>query len=167
MIDRLRDRRVIVCAGAGGVGKTTTSAALALGLAAEGQRVAVITIDPARRLADALGVAALDNVPHRVATERLAGHGLRSRRAVGDDARSAADVRRAGRAAGATSDRVRDDVLGNRIYQQLAGAVAGSQEYTAIAKLYELDREGRLRRASSSTRRRRATRSTSSTRRSD
>src|SRR5471032_228293 len=53
---RLSDTRVCICLGAGGVGKTTTSAALALGLAARGQKVAVITIDPARRLAAALGI---------------------------------------------------------------------------------------------------------------
>ena len=142
MIERLRERRVIVCAGAGGVGKTTTSAALALGLAAEGLRVAVITIDPARRLADALGVEALDNEPQRVDPERLAGHGLDVR---GELWAMTLDPRRTfddliGRLA--DSERVRDEVLENRIYQQLAGAVAGSQEYTAIAKHYELDREG-------------------------
>ena len=56
---RLSDTRVCICLGAGGVGKTTTSAALALGLAARGQKVAVITIDPARRLAAALGIEEL------------------------------------------------------------------------------------------------------------
>src|ERR1700731_3222243 len=53
---RLRGKRILICVGAGGVGKTTTSAALALGLAARGQKVAVVTIDPARRLAAALGL---------------------------------------------------------------------------------------------------------------
>lgn len=142
MIERLRDRRVIVCAGAGGVGKTTISATLALGLAAEGRRVAVITIDPARRLADALGLAALDNEPLRVDPERLAGHGLDVRGelwAMTLDPRKTFDelVTQL-----ATDERTRDEVLANHIYQRVAGAVAGSQEYSAIAKLYELERHG-------------------------
>ena len=142
MIDRLRDRRVIVCAGAGGVGKTTTSAAIALGLAAEGRRVAVITIDPARRLSDALGVESLDNEPQRVDPERLAGHGIDVRGELWamtlDPRRTFDDLI----AELATTERMRDDVLENRVYQQIAGAVAGAQEYTAIAKLYELDHDG-------------------------
>ncbi len=65
--DVLRGKRIVICAGPGGVGKTTTSAAIAAGLAAGGARVAVITIDPARRLADALGLDRLDDTPRRVA----------------------------------------------------------------------------------------------------
>ena len=88
-----------VCAGAGGVGKTTTSAAIALGMAARGAKVAVVTIDPAKRLANALGLEELQNEPRRVEPERLATSGLEiSRRAVGDDARPQAHVRRADRA---------------------------------------------------------------------
>ena len=64
----------------------------------------------------------------------------------------------------APDERTRDEVFANRIYQQLSSAVAGSQEFTAIAKLYELDRVRRRSTCSCSTRRRRATRSTSSTR---
>src|SRR5271163_5131754 len=63
---RLRGKRVVVCVGAGGVGKTTTSAALALGLALRGEKVAVVTIDPARRLASALGLAELPSEPQRI-----------------------------------------------------------------------------------------------------
>src|SRR5271165_7571303 len=63
---RLSSARVCICLGAGGVGKTTTSAALALGLAARGQKVAVITIDPARRLAAALGLEELSGEPRRI-----------------------------------------------------------------------------------------------------
>ena len=65
-----------ICAGSGGVGKTTTSAALAMGLAAQGPRVAVVTIDPARRLANSLGLDELDNEPRLVDPARFAGHGL-------------------------------------------------------------------------------------------
>src|SRR5436305_369387 len=76
LTERLSGKRVVVCAGSGGVGKTTCSAAIALGLAARGQRVAVVTIDPAKRLADALGVDELGNEPHRIDPARFAGHGI-------------------------------------------------------------------------------------------
>ena len=61
--ERLEGKRIVICAGSGGVGKTTTSAALAMGLAAEGRKVAVVTIDPAKRLADSLGLEELGNEP--------------------------------------------------------------------------------------------------------
>jgi anion-transporting ArsA/GET3 family ATPase len=142
VIGRLGGKRVVICAGAGGVGKTTTSAAIALGLAAEGRRVAVITIDPARRLANALGLDALGNEPQRVPARRLEGHGIELRGELWamtlDPKRTFDDLV----ARLAPDDRAREEVLGNRIYQQLSGAVAGSQEYTAMAKLYELDRDG-------------------------
>src|SRR5581483_11849881 len=70
-------KRVWVCGGSGGVGKTTTSAAIALGMAAEGAKVAVVTIDPAKRLANALGLETLGNEPRRVAPDRLAGIEIR------------------------------------------------------------------------------------------
>src|SRR5437764_11065106 len=69
----LAGKRVCVCGGSGGVGKTTASAAIALGMAGEGAKVAVVTIDPARRLANALGLHELENEPRRVEPERLAG----------------------------------------------------------------------------------------------
>jgi anion-transporting ArsA/GET3 family ATPase len=144
VIDRVVDKRVIVCAGAGGVGKTTTSAAVALGLAARGATVAVVTIDPARRLADALGLDALDNEPRRVENRRVAGHGLEVRGelwAMTLDPKRTFDelVERL-----APDERAARDVLANRIYRQISTAVAGSQEYTAMAKLYELDRDRRF-----------------------
>ena len=139
---RLEGKRIVICAGSGGVGKTTTSAALALGLAADGARVAVVTIDPARRLADALGVDELGNEPHLVDPARLLGHGIEVRGelwAMMLDAKRTFDelIERL-----APDERSRDEVLSNRIYQQLSSAVAGSQEFTAVAKLYELDRSG-------------------------
>jgi anion-transporting ArsA/GET3 family ATPase len=142
VIDRLEGKRVVICAGAGGVGKTTTSAALAMGLAARGGRVAVITIDPARRLANSLGLRALGNEPQRVDPRRFAGHGVELRGELWamtlDPKRTFDDLV----ARLAPDERARDEVLGNRIYQQISGAVGGSQEYTAMAKLYELDRDG-------------------------
>jgi anion-transporting ArsA/GET3 family ATPase len=144
VIERLRDRQVVICAGSGGVGKTTTSAAVAMGLAAAGQRVAVVTIDPARRLADSLGLAELDNEPRLVDPRRFEGHGIVME---GELSAMMLDPKR-------TFDELieslapdagtRDDVLRNRIYQQLSAAVAGSQEFTAVAKLYELHRSGRF-----------------------
>jgi anion-transporting ArsA/GET3 family ATPase len=142
--ERLEGKRMCIVAGSGGVGKTTTAAALAMGLAAEGRRVAVVTIDPARRLADSLGLEELGNEPRLVDRERFAGHGLQMRGelwAMMLDAKRTFDelIERL-----APDERTRDDILGNRIYAELSGAVAGSQEFTAIAKLYELDRSGRF-----------------------
>jgi anion-transporting ArsA/GET3 family ATPase len=141
---RLQGKRVVICAGSGGVGKTTTSAALAMGLAAAGQRVAVVTIDPARRLANSLGLAQLDNEPRLVDPGRFAGHGIAMDGelwAMMLDPKRTFDelVERL-----APDSASRDDVLSNRIYAQLSGAVAGSQEFSAVAKLYELDRSGRF-----------------------
>ncbi|HTN22349.1 MAG TPA: ArsA-related P-loop ATPase, partial [Solirubrobacteraceae bacterium] len=71
LAEKLDGKRVVIVAGSGGVGKTTASAALALGMAAAGRRVAVVTIDPARRLADSLGLEELGNEPRRVDPELL------------------------------------------------------------------------------------------------
>jgi anion-transporting ArsA/GET3 family ATPase len=138
----LRDRRIVICVGPGGVGKTTTAAAVAMGLAESGQKVAVVTIDPARRLADALGLEELGNEPRLVDPARFAAHGVEIQGelwALMLDAKRTFDdlIERL-----APDARARDEVLANRIYQQLSGAVAGSQEFTAIAKLYELDQDG-------------------------
>jgi anion-transporting ArsA/GET3 family ATPase len=140
----LAEKRICICLGAGGVGKTTTSAALALALAQRGKRVCVVTIDPARRLAAALGVEELGNEPRRVDARRLARHGAE---VSGELWAMMLDPKRTfdeliGRLA--PDERRRDEVLQNRIYRELSSAVAGSQEFTAIAKLYDLDREGRF-----------------------
>jgi anion-transporting ArsA/GET3 family ATPase len=140
--EMLEGKRICICGGSGGVGKTTTSAAIAMGMAARGLKVAVVTIDPARRLANSLGLEELGNEPRRVEPSRLEDHGLEVRGelwAMMLDAKRTFDelIERL-----APDERSRDDVLSNRIYQEISSAVAGSQEYTAIAKLYELDREG-------------------------
>ena len=141
--DLLRGRRVCVCAGPGGVGKTTVAAALATGLAASGLDVAVVTIDPARRLADALGLATLGGEEHRVDPECLAAAGL----AVdGELWALCLDAKRTwdqvvGRYAPDTA--TREAILANPVYRQLSSAVAGTQEYMAMEKLYELYDEGR------------------------
>lgn len=132
--------RVCICGGSGGVGKTTTSAAIASGMAARGHKVCVVTIDPAQRLADALGLDALGNEPHRVDPAPFAAAGT----AFADggelwalqlDAKRTFDdlIERL-----SPDARTREEILSNRIYRELSGAVAGSQEFTAIAKLHDL-----------------------------
>jgi anion-transporting ArsA/GET3 family ATPase len=138
----LEGKRVVICAGSGGVGKTTMAAALGMGMAERGLRVAVVTIDPARRLATSLGLEELGNEPRLVDRERFASRGIEvdgELWAMMLDAKRTFDalIERL-----APDERTRDEVFANRIYQQLSSAVAGSQEFTAIAKLYELDQDG-------------------------
>jgi anion-transporting ArsA/GET3 family ATPase len=138
----LEGRRIVVCAGSGGVGKTTTAAALAMGMAERGLKVAVVTIDPAKRLADSLGLEELGNEPRLVDPERFSKHGVQI---TGELWALMLDSKRTFDALieRLAPDRATaEEVLSNRIYQQLSGAVAGSQEFTAIAKLYELDQDG-------------------------
>ena len=136
MIDHLLTRKeVCICAGPGGVGKTTTSAAIALGMAERGRKVAVLTIDPAKRLADSLGLPELGNEERRV---EVAGPG--ELWAMMLDAKRTFDELIE---LHAPDERTRDAVLANPIYQELSSAVAGSQEYMAMEKLFELHREGR------------------------
>jgi anion-transporting ArsA/GET3 family ATPase len=142
LIRALTDRRIVVVAGAGGVGKTTVSAALALGLASGGARVAVVTIDPARRLASALGIAHLGDIPHRVDPDRVTAAGIPmagTLDALQLDPRSTFD-RLVAREA--PDDAAREKILGNRIYQHLSGAVAGAQEFMAVERLHELVESG-------------------------
>jgi anion-transporting ArsA/GET3 family ATPase len=111
-------------------------------MAARGLKVAVVTIDPARRLATALGLERLGNEPRLVDPALFAEHGMEMRGelwALMLDSKRTFDelIERV-----APNPKARDDVLGNRIYQEISSAVAGSQEFTAIAKLYELDRDG-------------------------
>ena len=133
--DWLERKEVCICAGSGGVGKTTTSAAIALGMAARGGKVAVLTIDPARRLASSLGLAELGGEERRVAVDvegELWAMMLDAKRTFDELIEWHAP-----------DERTRDAVLGNRIYQELSSAVAGSQEYMAMEKLHELHQEGR------------------------
>jgi anion-transporting ArsA/GET3 family ATPase len=142
--DMLEGKRVCVCAGSGGVGKTTTSAAIALGMAAQGAKVAVVTIDPANRLANALGLQELENEPRRVEPSRLASADLEVK---GELWAMMLDPKRT---FDELIDRIAPDptraeeIKANRVYRELSTAVSGSQELTAIAKLYELDQEGRF-----------------------
>jgi len=140
----LEGKSVCICAGSGGVGKTTTSAAIAAGMAARGLKVGVLTIDPAQRLADSLGLPELGNVERRVDAERFAAAGVDPGGgelwAMMLDAKETFDdvVRKH-----APDAETRDRILSNRIYQQLSNALAGSQEYMAMEKLFEIHAEDR------------------------
>jgi anion-transporting ArsA/GET3 family ATPase len=124
--------RLCICVGAGGVGKTTVAAAIAWSRAAQGQRVAVVTIDPAPRLAQALGFDELSSEPQRVANAgELWAMRLDPKRTLDELIASLAP-----------DEAARDRALSNRIYRELSGAVAGAQEFSAVAKLYQLDRDG-------------------------
>ncbi len=129
---------VIVCVGPGGVGKTTTAAALALRGARAGLRACVVTIDPARRLADALGIGEVGNEPHRV--EAPPGSQMSGELwAVMLDAQTTFDdlVSRY-----ATGPDQAATILANPVYRNISAALSGTQEYMAVEKLYELQESG-------------------------
>ena len=124
--------RLCICVGAGGVGKTTVAASIARARARAGARVAVVTIDPAPRLAQALGFDELSGEPRLVAgAGELWAMRLDPKRTLDELIASLAP-----------NEAARERALSNRIYRELSGAVAGSQEFSAVAKLYELDRDG-------------------------
>ncbi|GHJ34583.1 ArsA family ATPase [Streptomyces sp. TS71-3] len=124
--------RIVVCCGSGGVGKTTTAAALGLRAAERGRRVVVLTIDPARRLAQSMGIDSLDNTPRRVkGIDEAAGGELHAmmldmKRTFDEIVEAHADPERA-RA-----------ILENPFYQSLSAGFAGTQEYMAMEKLGQL-----------------------------
>jgi anion-transporting ArsA/GET3 family ATPase len=125
---------VVVCCGSGGVGKTTTAAAIAVEAARRGRRACVVTIDPAKRLADALGLESLTNTAHQVS-------GPWSQEPSGElwalmlDTKSTFDsiVTRY-----APSEEQAARILDNRLYRNLSSALSGTQEYMAMEKLHEL-----------------------------
>ena len=130
--------RIVVCVGCGGVGKTTIAAALGVEAARRGRRALVLTIDPARRLADALGLSALGNQPQPIPRRVLA------RLGVPEDGGLAAMMLDMKRTFDdlverfAESPEVRDRIFSNAIYQHASDALAGSVEYSAMEKVYEL-----------------------------
>lgn len=139
----LSHKRILVCVGPGGVGKTTTAAALALASARRGQRTLVLTIDPAKRLASSLGLRELGHDAQQVAPElvgrdatgacgELYAMMLDQKRAfdeiVEHHAKDPAAIRR---------------ILQNRVYQQISGTLAGAQEYAAMVKLHDFDATGK------------------------
>ena len=133
--------RIVVCCGAGGVGKTTTAAALGVWAAEQGRRVVVLTIDPARRLAQSLGLTELDNTPRPVAgIDTTAGGSLDAM--MLDMKRTFDEVVEQH----ATPDKAAQ-ILANPFYQAVSSSFAGTQEYMAMEKLGQLraeaDRAGR------------------------
>ncbi len=129
-IEGLLRKRLVICVGSGGVGKTTTSAALACAGALHGRRAGVITVDPARRLKDALGLDGLSIEPHRVAVD-----GARHFDALALDTKRTFDaiIQRF-----APSPEAAKRIFANRLYQELSNELAGSAEYMAMEKLHEL-----------------------------
>jgi anion-transporting ArsA/GET3 family ATPase len=147
-VDRLIDdrrTRIIVCCGAGGVGKTTAAAAIGLRAAERGRHVVVLTVDPARRLAQSMGLSSLDNTPRPVPglrpapTDAPAGNGADSagslhammldmKRTFDEIVEQHADPDRAAQ------------ILANPFYQSLSSSFAGTQEYMAMEKLGQLRR---------------------------
>ncbi len=127
---------VVICCGPGGVGKTTVSATFALEAARAGRRACVVTVDPARRLADALGVESLPNTPTLVE-----GDWPGELYALMLDTKGTFDelITRYS----ANPEQV-ESIQSNRIYKNLAGALSGTQEYMAMEKLYELTESGRF-----------------------
>ena len=137
-IDALLDRaRILVCCGSGGVGKTTTAAALALRAAERGRKVCVLTIDPARRLAQSMGLTELDNTPRAVSDiDATAGGSLDAmmldmKRTFDEIVLTHAEPGRA------------QQILANPFYVSLSSSFAGTQEYMAMEKLGQLKGEGR------------------------
>ncbi|MDH4353911.1 MAG: ArsA family ATPase [Actinomycetota bacterium] len=127
--------RIVVCCGSGGVGKTTTAAALGLRAAERGRRVCVLTIDPARRLAQSIGLDELDNTPREIDRIESANGGalfammLDMKRTFDEIVEQHADPERA------------QQILVNPFYQSLSSSFAGTQEYMAMEKLGQLHRE--------------------------
>jgi anion-transporting ArsA/GET3 family ATPase len=134
-------KRIIVCVGSGGVGKTTTAASLGLAGARAGRRTLVLTIDPAKRLANALGLSTLGHDVQPVPPEKVALGGAPvagSLDAMMLDQKRAFDeiVERY-----AKDPESQKRIMGNRIYQQISSTLAGSHEYAAMAKLYDIANE--------------------------
>lgn len=143
MLNWLQGKRVVVCCGAGGVGKTTVSASLALSAARAGLRVVAITVDPSRRLAEALGVARNLPAPTELTRDRLRAVGVEPPGALAAwmlDPQLVCD--RVVHAV-SPSDGARRQLLGNRLYQNVSALIAGMHEYTAVEALHQFIRDDR------------------------
>ncbi len=135
----LATKEIVIACGPGGVGKTTTAAAAAvLAAARHGSKVLVLTVDPARRLADALGLDGIGNIEHRVPDEAFASAGIKPRGqlwAAMLDTKESWDalVRQH-----APDAQTRDEILANPLYQNIAGRFIQSHDYIAMERLYEI-----------------------------
>src|SRR5688572_7500140 len=132
------EHRVVVCVGSGGVGKTTTSAALALFAAMNGKRVLCLTIDPAKRLANSMGLSAMTTEEQLVSPALFEAAGLSSRGSLSammlDTKRTFDDL--VTRYA-SSPERARR-IFENRLYQYISTSLAGTQEYMAMEKLHDV-----------------------------
>src|SRR5262249_24333608 len=133
---------IVICCGTGGVGKTTTAATFAIEGARRGRDAVVVTIDPAKRLANALGLEHLSNTPHETPRDLWdpdedAVPGGRLHALMPDTETTFNQLVRTDARDGAQAD----GILGNRFYRNIAGALSGTQEYMAMEKLYELDED--------------------------
>lgn len=140
--DIVAKKQVIVCAGAGGVGKTTTAAAIAVRAAIDGKKAAVLTIDPAKRLASSLGLKELSNDPVKVSLRKFTAAGLKPKGelyAMMLDTKTTFDkvVTQY-----APSPEQAERIINNRFYKNISGTLSGTQEYMAMEKLYELHADG-------------------------
>lgn len=141
LADVLGSHRVVVTVGSGGVGKTTTAAALAVHAAMQGRKVLCLTIDPARRLANSLGLDEMTTSEQDVPAALFARHGLQCKGALSAmmlDTKRTFDglVERY-----ASDEESRDRILNNQIYQYVASSLAGTQEYMAMEKLHEVRKD--------------------------
>ena len=139
----LATKEIVVACGPGGVGKTTTAAAAAIMAAIRhGSKVLVLTVDPARRLADALGLDGIGNTEHRVPDEAFRAAGIKLRgqlwAAMLDTKESWDDLIRRH----APDAQTRDEILANPLYQNISGRFVQSHDYIAMERLYEIHSEG-------------------------
>jgi len=136
-------RRVVVCAGAGGVGKTTVAAALSLSAAQRGRRVLCLTIDPARRLADSLGISLAPGIEAEVPAERLAAVGAHASGSLSvamlDPKQTFDDLV----TRHASSPAVAEKILSNQFYRHVSTQLAGTQSYMAMEKVLGVLKSGR------------------------
>jgi anion-transporting ArsA/GET3 family ATPase len=138
----IKGREVIICCGSGGVGKTTTAAAIALHAAIKGRKAIVLTIDPAKRLANSLGLPELGNEERKIPSHKFAEAGIRPK---GQLFAMMLDTKR-------TFDdlvikfsfnrETQEKILSNSLYKSISDTFVGSQEYMAMEKLYEIYSEG-------------------------
>ena len=140
--EMLDKKKIIVCAGPGGVGKTTIAASIALRAAEHGKKTAVLTIDPARRLAQSLGLHELSNQPRKVNRRKFTAAGLEPRGelyAMMLDTKTTFDELVLHHA---PTPEQAERIIANRFYRNISSTLSGTQEYMAMEKLYELHARG-------------------------